>query len=510
VSRPIETAPGGCRVEPRLAAALAAVGDAVVCTDPSGAVNFLNAAAEMLTGWPAEEALGKDAAQVIRLLDEETHRQVADPVADALRDAASRSLVLAARDGSEAPVAGRVALLPGDRGEPAGVVVVVRDLSDRRLAQEQLGDAQKREGLGRLAAALGHDLQNLLTAVLGNVALARAALAKDDPNQEVLAAAEQAGERAGRLLADLGRCTRSLPFQPQGFDPSVSLRDAARLLRRTLDPRYTVEVRLGPDLWPVRGDSAHLRNALVALARNACASMRAGGRLRLEADNAVLVEAPTLPQARRGEFIRLRVIDTGPGLPGPIRRWLGEPLALPQELVHGTCAGLALVRDIVRQHRGWVEHHDALPHGTRFDVYLPRHSQEPANVPLARPRPKGRAASVLLATGDAMLGHLGRLILLHQGYDVFVARDGGEALDLYRHRKDRTDLVILDGTLPGLGASDIVRQLAQLDPHVRVLIAGDAAPAGGPGISGPHLLGCVRTPFRPHELAEVVRAALHG
>jgi DNA-binding response OmpR family regulator len=109
-----------------------------------------------------------------------------------------------------------------------------------------------------------------------------------------------------------------------------------------------------------------------------------------------------------------------------------------------------------------------------------------------------------------MLGHLGRLILLHQGYDVFVARDGGEALDLYRHRKESTDLVILDGSLPGLGAPDILQQLAQLDPQVRVLVAGDAAPSRPLGAGGPHFLGSIRTPFRPHELTAVVRAALHG
>jgi PAS domain S-box-containing protein len=501
-------------MEAWLAAALGVVGDAVVCTDPWGAVTFLNAAAERLTGWSAGDALGQDAAAVVRLLEEDTRRAIALPVAEALREGPApggiAAALLVARDGSETPVSGRACPLADNRGGAAGVAFMLRDLTGRRLAEEHLRECQKREALGRLAATLGHDLQNLLTAALGNVALVRADLPKGDAHRDLLAAAEKAAERAGQLLPDLLRCARPTAFHPQPFNPASCLREAVRLLRRAVDPATTMEVRTSPDLWSVRGDAGRFEQAILSLARNACAAMPAGGRLLLEADNVVLAEALPHAQARRGEFVRLRLTDAGPGLPAHVCRWLDEPLALAQDLTRGACTGLALARDLVRQHHGWMEYHPALPHGTRFDIYLPRHRAEPADPLFVRPRTKGRTGTVLLATGDSMLGHLGRLILLHQGYDVFVARDGGEALELYRHRKESTDLIILDGSLPGLGASNIMGQLAQLDPHVRVLVAGESAPSRPPGARGPHFLGSIRTPFRPHELTAVVRAALHG
>ena len=170
-----------------------------------------------------------------------------------------------------------------------------------------------------------------------------------------------------------------------------------------------------------------------------------------------------------------------------------------------------MVFGILKQHHGWIDCHSEVGTGTTFDIYLPRGREEAnptAATPTSSAAPGGGDETILLADDEAIIRNLGRTILQRYGYHVLLAEDGQDALDLYRRRPGEIDLVILDLTMPRLSGQDTLRQLRQLDPHVRVLFSSgySAEQLTGPDREG--VLGFVNKPYRPQGLAQTVRTAL--
>jgi CheY-like chemotaxis protein len=185
-----------------------------------------------------------------------------------------------------------------------------------------------------------------------------------------------------------------------------------------------------------------------------------------------------------------------------------EPFFTTKEPGAGTGLGLALVHGIVRQHGGWVEVASDAGAGTRFDVYLPRTDQPSAAPAAAAPAVPGGTETVLVADDEPMLRQLAQTILEARGYRVLLAADGREAVDVYRREAGRIDLVVLDLTMPRLSGRDACRQLAALDPGVRVLLSSGFAADQAASEREAGVCGFVSKPYRPADLAAAVRAAL--
>jgi CheY-like chemotaxis protein len=214
-------------------------------------------------------------------------------------------------------------------------------------------------------------------------------------------------------------------------------------------------------------------------------------------------------EARPGEYVRLGVFDTGCGMAPEVKARMFEPFFTTKAPGKGTGLGLAMVFGIVRRHQGWVECVSAPDQGTRFDVYLPRAAPaaEAPPVPAPRPPEPGRE-TILLADDEPLLRTLGRAVLKGYGYEVLLAEDGLEAVEVYRREGRRIDLVILDLTMPRLSGRDTFRRLLDIDPQVRVLFSSGYSAEYVSTDDYERSLGFVAKPYRPEVLAEMVRAAL--
>jgi CheY-like chemotaxis protein len=215
--------------------------------------------------------------------------------------------------------------------------------------------------------------------------------------------------------------------------------------------------------------------------------------------------------ARPGEYIRLRVSDTGHGIPPEIRSRIFEPFFTTKRPGQGTGLGLAMVFGIIKQHQGWIDCYSEVGQGTRFDIYLPRFQQgSPAvSEPVPVPAANGGSETVLLVDDEAMIRNLGRTILQRNGYEVMVAEDGQEAVELFQQHHARIDLVILDLTMPRLSGRDTLRELRQIVPDVAVLFASGYSAEQVTEAERDAVLGFINKPYRPQELATTVRAALN-
>jgi two-component system, cell cycle sensor histidine kinase and response regulator CckA len=400
----------------------------------------------------------------------------------------------------------------GPDGNILGLIGVSRDITERRHLEEQLRQAQKMEAIGQLAGGIAHDFNNLLTAILGSVSLLLASRHEDEHDQQTLREIERAAARAADLTRQLLGFSRQTMLQLEPTDLGAAVEETVSILRRTIDPRIVVEVSRAGALWPVQADPNQMNQVLVNLCLNARDAMPQGGKLTLEAANVALDEAHARKHldARPGEFVRLRVTDTGHGIPPEIRGRIFDPFFTTKEPGKGTGLGLAMVFGILKQHQGWIECQSEVGHGTTFDIYLPRQGNAVVKPP-RHPMPDsvtGGSETILLVDDEAVIRNLGRTILQRYGYKLLLAEDGQEALEVYRREMGRIDLVILDLTMPRLSGRDTLRELQKMDPNVRVLFSSGYSAEYFNDSSKDDVLGFVSKPYRPQDLALTVRRVL--
>ncbi len=398
-----------------------------------------------------------------------------------------------------------------DRGRTIGVLGIFWDVTEQRALEAQLRQAQKMEAIGQLAGGVAHDFNNLLTVVLGNVSLLLPRFPQPDPQRELLLTAEQAALRAAELTRRLLGFSRRAMLRAEPINLNHCVEETLRILRRTIDPRIRVEVQARPDLWTVKADSAQVNQVLMNLCLNARDAMPEGGRLLLETGHFVPDDdcLRLHLEARPGEFVRLRVRDTGHGIAPEVKQHIFEPFFTTKEVGRGTGLGLAMVFGIVKQHHGWIDCESTIDVGTTFELYLPRHTQEaPAEaIAAARPAAPGRE-TILLVDDEPMIRKLGSTILGHHGYDVLLAGDGVEALEVYQQHRGRIDLVILDLTMPRLSGRDTLKRLVEMDPDVRVLFSSGYSPEQAAPGEFRQVRGFIGKPYRADELAATLRATL--
>jgi len=395
-----------------------------------------------------------------------------------------------------------------------GLIGMCRDITERKRLEEQLRQAQKMEAIGQLAGGVAHDFNNLLTAILGNVSLLLGAKADADPDHELLAATEQAAQRATDLTRQLLGFSRQTMLRLERANLSACAQEVVSILRRTIDPRIALEVVGAVDLWAVQADLGQVNQVLMNLCLNARDAMPRGGKLALETANVVIDETRVRAhlEARPGEYVRLRVRDTGEGIPDDVRPRIFEPFFTTKGPGKGTGLGLAMVYGIVRQHQGWIECHSTVGQGTHFDIYLPRHraAEVKAGPQPAAPSARRGHETILLVDDEAVIRNVGRAILQRQGYQVVLAEDGQEAVDIYQREHSRINLVVLDLTMPRLSGRDTLRQLRHINPDVLVLLSSGYSADHLPEAGRDGVVGFVNKPYRPQDLTAAVRAALDG
>ncbi len=392
---------------------------------------------------------------------------------------------------------------------------VTHDVTESRLAQEQLAQAQKMELIGQLAGGIAHDFNNILTGIIGN--LARVEMAPTDPNRPMVGVALVAAGRAADLTRKLLGFARRHQLLLAPVRAAEFAREVVELIGRTFDPRIRVVTELDAEA-AVSADATLMSQVLLNLCVNAKDAMPVGGTLTVRVTAADVADPPA--EGRPGPHVRITVEDTGTGITPDVMAHLFEPFFTTKPVGQGTGLGLAMVHGIMRQHDGWVECHSEPGVGTRFDLYLPRLpaapavrltpavSWAPATAPLSEtPPPLNRLTTILLVDDEEMIRSLGRAVLESAGYHVLEACDGEEAVEVFHASRAVIDLVILDLTMPRMSGQDAFRLLAESDPGVRVLLSSGYTPDGLADTDG--VLGLLPKPYRPNELLDAVRIALN-
>ncbi|MBR0664439.1 PAS domain-containing protein [Roseomonas hellenica] len=369
-----------------------------------------------------------------------------------------------------------------------------RDVTQRKLLEEQLRHSQKMEAVGQLTGGLAHDFNNMLTGVMGGIDMARMLLAQGrlEDVDRLLEASMQSGQRAAALTHRLLAFSRRQALDNQPLDVGTLIGSMQDLLRRTLGEQVELHIDTPFELWTTLADESQLESAILNLAINARDAMPDGGRLTIAARNASLSEADLAgsDQAQPGEFVEILVTDTGLGMPPEVLAKAFDPFYTTKPVGQGTGLGLSMIYGFVQQSRGHVAIESQEGRGTKIRLYLPRHDggSEGEATPEMPTAITGSGEIVLVVEDDPAVLRLMLDALRELGYRTIETASGKEAVPILQSRR-HLDLLISDVGLPGLNGRQIAEIARQIRPDMPVLLmtaytrdAGDEAGFLAPGI----------------------------
>ncbi len=494
---------------------LMSIGDGVIVTDSGGLVRALNAEAERLTGYDDEEARGLPIDAVFPLHRGPQGAPIEGPVAQALRTGEVQHLktpvVLKTRYGGILQVSDSAAPVRDEDGEVTGAVMVFRDITQRQALEEQAMKAKSLEALGVLAGGIAHDFNNILTAIFGNITLAKIYAPTDEAVQSALADAERASWRARELTFQLLTFAKGgAPVKRPG-SIGDTVRDLVGFFLKGSAVRY--EMAIPDDLWPTEFDPDQMGQVIQNIVLNAKEAMGGAGVLGVVARN-VAVEAAQIADLAAGDYVEIAFRDNGRGIEPEYLGKIFDPYFSLKP--SGTGLGLAITYSVLKRHQGLVVAESVVGKGTTLTLYLPRTgggARPVAHASMAAAvTPLGRGRRVLLMDDDRDVRAIGAQLLQAMDYDVVEAADGEEALRLYDEACGERpfDAVILDLTVPGgMGGKECVRKLKGCDPDVRAVVA--TGYYTDPIVAEYEVYGfraSVRKPYRLDELASALMQVL--
>jgi two-component system, cell cycle sensor histidine kinase and response regulator CckA len=444
---------------------------AILALDLEGNVKSWNSAAERIFDWSEKDVIGRRNPIVPEDRLEESHNFL-----DITRKGGTFTgfeTVRIKKDRSVIDVSLSAAPLIDGKGNVHGSVVVIADITERKLLEEQFRQSQKMEAIGRLAGGVAHDFNNLLTAIIGYSQMALARLPPGDPMRKDIGEIEKAGHRAAGLTSQLLAFSRRQVIQPKVLDLNAVVVEVSKLLNRLIGEDVELKTSLDPETGFVKADRGQIEQIIVNLAINSRDAMPGGGRLTVETANVDLDEsyAAEHVDARAGPHVMLAISDNGSGIDKETRLHIFEPFFTTKEQGKGTGLGLSTVYGIVKQNGGHIGLYSEPGRGTTFKVYLPRIEEAAGrrdSGELQTECPDG-VETILLVEDEDSVRKLTRKILEASGYTVLEASSGDETHLICENHQGPIHLLLTDVVMLGPSGREVAENLAPSRPDMKVL-----------------------------------------
>ncbi len=354
-------------------------------------------------------------------------------------------------------------------GRPA-TLNFVRDISEKKRLEAQYLQAQKMEAVGTLAGGVAHDFNNLLMGIQGHASLMLLELGPGHPHYKMLKSIEEQVKSGADLTWQLLSFARGGKFEVKPTDLNTILKKTSSMFGRTRK-EISIQSKLQQDLWPVEVDRGQIEQVLLNLYVNAWQAMPSGGSLFLETKNVVLDDQYRKPfQVKPGNYVKISVTDTGVGMDEKTQKRVFEPFFTTKEMGRGTGLGLATAYGIIKGHGGIINVYSEKGHGATFTIYLPASEKKVEREKKSLEGLVKGDETVLLADDEEVILNVNRMVLEKLGYKVLVARNGREAVEIFRGQKDEIDLVLLDMIMPGMEGGKVLDLLKSIHGEVKIIL----------------------------------------
>jgi PAS domain S-box-containing protein len=475
---------------------------AIFMLDPSGRINSWNPGAERIKGYSPDEIIGEHFSRFYTPEDRqagvpqkalETARETGRYEAEGWR---------VRKDGTRFWASVVIDAIRDEEGEIIGFAKVTRDMTEKREAQlrleesrEQLFRSQKMEALGQLTGGLAHDFNNLLTAILGATDLALRNLGDEERLRRMLDGIRSSAQRGASITKQLLAFARAQPLEMKTIDLRSFLPDLTTLIRPSVRSNIELIVEISDHIWTVESDPGALELAVLNLAFNARDAMREGGTLKVSATNQLLKGKP---DGLRGEFVALRIADTGEGMSRDVLDRVFEPFFTTKSFGEGTGLGLSQVFGFARQLGGTVTAESKLGEGSAFTIYLP--VARGASAGPAKGDDESSLGRILIVEDDSLVAELAADMLHELGFETTVTHSAREALERLSGEQ-RPSLVFSDIVMPGgISGIELARKIRERFPELPVLLTTGYSEYVG----GEHEFPVLHKPYEMDTLASTI------
>ncbi len=357
-------------------------------------------------------------------------------------------------------------------GDVEKLIIVNRDITERRHLEQQLLLSQRLEAVGKLSGGIAHDFNNILGVIIGYSEALQQMMAADDPMREAVDEIEKAGQRAAALTQQLLAFSRKQVLEPKILDLNSIVAEVEKMLRRLIGEDVELEIISAPILGRVKADRGQIEQVILNLAVNARDAMPRGGKLKIETMNADLDEndARSKRYIVPGHYVMLQVSDTGTGMSAEVQSHIFEPFYTTKEQGKGTGLGLATVYGVVKQSGGYIWLESEIGKGSKFQVYLPRaEGAEPEAVQSEPLFTAHVSATILVVEDEPSLRKLACKTLNESGYKVLEAGDGSKALEVAAEFDGDIHLLLTDVVMRGMNGRELAENLSPKRPGMKVL-----------------------------------------
>jgi PAS domain S-box-containing protein len=484
--------------------------DILVIYDEQGLIRHINTSGAEQLGYASDDLIGTSFVGI------QSHLLNASsaPTKVGMEDGYPKwtEAMLQAKNGTDLPVEQmeRVVRFQGLRQ----TLYVARDMTARQhmahenaTLEQQLRQVQKMEAVGRLASGVAHDMNNILTAILAHAGLLKARFDESNPSWKAGDVIEKAVHRGKELTSQLLGFARQGKHHHVPVDIHSVIQEVTGLLGRTVDKTITLQTDLIADEPWVVGDPNQLYQVLMNLAVNASDAMSHKGELIFHTSNERVssTEASTIPGLAAGDYVVVRVTDTGEGIPQDVQAHIFEPFFTTKEQGQGSGMGLAMVYGIVKNHHGYIGVTSTLGVGTTMRMYLPSAlCDEPPSKSVSVAVPSEGSGHVLIIDDEKAVAEAAQAILEYLGYTTTIRLSGQEAVVYSQDPTHHVDLVLLDMVMPDMSGPECFAELRRIRPKSKILLCtGYDQNHAVQELLNQGVVGFIQKPYDLDELAQV-------
>ena len=486
--------------------------EAVMITDRDGNILYVNPTFEHISGYSAAEVLGQNP----RLLNSGNQtKNFYHEMWDAILSGKSwqGEFINKKKNGTFYNQRSSISPVLNDGETITNFVGIATDISKEKKLEEQLFQAVKMDSLGRLAGGIAHDFNNLLTIINGYAEMVLADV-EDEKIRENVQSIYSAGEKAARLTSQILAFSRKQIINPQVLNVNDVVQELQKMIRPILGENIALEINLAADLAPIRIDVSQLEQVIMNIVVNAHDAMPSGGKLLVESSNFFMDDDFVSRNlgAKKGDYARLQISDTGVGMSAEIQKHVFEPFFTTKELGEGTGLGLSTVYGIVKQNNGYVAIFSELGKGSHFSIYFIKHDNAESKTTddkTAKNKLFFAAKTVLLVEDDDTVRKLTKKILGVAGFHVLEAANGLMALRLVRESNKPIDLLLTDVVMPEMSGDVVAEKVLEIQPGIKILFTS-GYPEKHISVLGElgRKVNFIHKPFTNKDLLEKIREIL--
>jgi PAS domain S-box-containing protein len=446
--------------------------DAILVRDLKSQIIFWNQGAERMYGWQSQEVLARN-TQDIFYNSHDNKQEIAALKTVFKSGSWEGELYKKTKSEEEIIVQSRWTLMLDADSQPKSILTVDTDITEKKRLQQQYFRAQRLESIGILAGGIAHDINNILTPILGSAQLLKARFPQENNRVlQMLTIIENNAKQGAALVKQLLSFAKGVEGKYTILQVNDLIKDTIQFAKQTLSKSIKFSTHLSPKLFPVYGDKTQLHQVVMNLVVNAADAMPNGGHLSISAENLYIDEniRQINCHAKVGNYIVITVRDTGTGMSPEIVERIFEPFFTTKDFGKGTGLGLSTVQGIIKSHKGFINVDSKVGKGSKFQIFLPSLNQEISLLKSDDNKMyQGRGEVILLVDDEAQIIEVTKTILENYNYQIITARNGKEAIDIYTQNQDEIKLVLMDIMMPEMDGNAAICKLKEINPQVKII-----------------------------------------